>query len=108
MISNTAAKSWLTNTTAGIPMHSVIGSKTGVYVGCFTKDFESLGGRDPCMQPLSPHVYDVNIVQSVVPFMQQLEMDNPCCQIESPGSLTCAGQVLLSIPHARRVFMPFT
>ena len=33
---------------AGVPMHSVIGSKTGVYVGCFTKDFESLGGRDPC------------------------------------------------------------
>lgn len=32
---------------AGIPMHTVIGSKTGVYVGCFTKDFESLGGRDP-------------------------------------------------------------
>ncbi|ORX96602.1 hypothetical protein BCR34DRAFT_497625 [Clohesyomyces aquaticus] len=32
---------------AGIPMHSVVGSKTGVYVGCFTKDFESIGGRDP-------------------------------------------------------------
>lgn len=33
---------------AGVPMHGVIGSKTGVYVGCFTKDMESIGGRDPC------------------------------------------------------------
>ena len=32
---------------AGVSMQSIIGSKTGVYVGCFTKDFESLGGRDP-------------------------------------------------------------
>jgi acyl transferase domain-containing protein len=32
---------------AGVPMHTIVGSKTGVYVGCFTKDFESLGGRDP-------------------------------------------------------------
>jgi acyl transferase domain-containing protein len=32
---------------AGVPMQSILGSKTGVYVGCFTKDFESIGGRDP-------------------------------------------------------------
>jgi hypothetical protein len=29
-------------------MQSVIGSDASVYVGCFTKDFESVGGRDPC------------------------------------------------------------
>jgi acyl transferase domain-containing protein len=34
---------------AGIPIHDVVGTKTGVYVGCFTNDFESVGGRDPCM-----------------------------------------------------------
>lgn len=33
---------------AGVPMHTVIGSQTSVYVGCFTKDFESVAGRDPC------------------------------------------------------------
>lgn len=33
---------------AGIPIQNIVGTKTGVYVGCFTNDFESVGGRDPC------------------------------------------------------------
>jgi acyl transferase domain-containing protein len=33
---------------AGIPMSDLAGSQTSVYVGCFTKDFESVQGRDPC------------------------------------------------------------
>lgn len=32
---------------AGIPIHSVVKSQTSVHVGCFTKDYESMGGRDP-------------------------------------------------------------
>ena len=51
--SKQGVRSRLTNRIAGIPMHSVIGSQTGVYVGCFTKDFESLGGRDPCRSSVS-------------------------------------------------------
>ncbi len=33
---------------AGIPIHTLVGSQTSVYVGCFTSDYESIGGRDPC------------------------------------------------------------
>ncbi|KXT11738.1 hypothetical protein AC579_5038 [Pseudocercospora musae] len=36
---------------AGIPMQSVIGSDTSVYVGCFTRDWEAKGGRDPYTGP---------------------------------------------------------
>ncbi|CZR50579.1 uncharacterized protein PAC_00453 [Phialocephala subalpina] len=32
---------------ASIPVHDIAGTKTSVYVGCFTNDFESVGGRDP-------------------------------------------------------------
>lgn len=32
---------------AGIPIQNVVGSQTSVFVGCFTNDFESVGGRDP-------------------------------------------------------------
>jgi acyl transferase domain-containing protein len=32
---------------AGVPMHTIVGSKTDMYIGCFTKDFESFRGRDP-------------------------------------------------------------
>ena len=34
---------------AGIPMEQVLGSKTSVYVGCFTREFEQLLARDPEM-----------------------------------------------------------
>ncbi|KAL8704317.1 MAG: hypothetical protein Q9201_002503 [Fulgogasparrea decipioides] len=31
---------------AGIPFHNVLGTKTSVYVGCFTREYEQLLGRD--------------------------------------------------------------
>lgn len=36
---------------AGIPIQSVAGSNTSVYVGCFTRDWEAKGGRDPYTGP---------------------------------------------------------
>ena len=33
---------------AGIPMSELVGSQTSCFVGCFTKDYESRAGRDPC------------------------------------------------------------
>ncbi|PMD26969.1 ketoacyl-synt-domain-containing protein [Hyaloscypha hepaticicola] len=32
---------------AGIPIQDIAGTQTSVYVGCFTKDFEGVTGRDP-------------------------------------------------------------
>ncbi|WPH02495.1 Hypothetical protein R9X50_00536000 [Acrodontium crateriforme] len=36
---------------AGIPLPSVAGSRTGVYVGCFTDDWLSVSSRDPYSNP---------------------------------------------------------
>lgn len=90
-------------------MQSVIGSQTGVYVGCFTKDFESLGGRDPCksFQSNSPLLLTF-ILQLVGPSTQRQEMVNPCCQIECLGLWILKVQVLPLIRLVRPVYMPST
>lgn len=31
---------------AGVPFHNALGTKTSVYVGCFTREYEQLLGRD--------------------------------------------------------------
>jgi len=36
---------------AGMPVHKITGTDASVYVGCFTKDWEAKGGRDPCESP---------------------------------------------------------
>src|SRR5882762_8875331 len=33
--------------TAGIPLPQAVGSKTAVYVGCFTREYDSVVSRDP-------------------------------------------------------------
>lgn len=33
---------------AGIPISDLAGSQTSVYVGCFTRDFESVEHKDHC------------------------------------------------------------
>jgi hypothetical protein len=77
---------------AGVPMHSILGSKTGVYVGCFTKDFESLGGRDP----FAAHS------------MQPQVMVSLCWPIACLGSSTFVDQVSPSTLLVLPVFTLFT
>ena len=108
----------------------MVGTKTGVYVGCFTNDFESVGGRDPCKRRLYKHMIHVVRPKRLIlhqvggPFYAATGYGSryvrfsseiiiawliffvACYQIVSLGSLIYVDPALRLIPHARPRFMP--